>query len=65
MCSDMTDAILESYPHPKKSLFEDAGVETDEEAGVKIPQNWRDFFWKPQLDTLEKVSIINFGKKKF
>ena len=39
MCSDMTDAILESYPHPKKSLFEDAGVETDEEAGVKIPQN--------------------------
>ena len=44
MCSDMTDAILESYPHPKKSLFEDAGVETDEEAGVKIPQNWSENF---------------------
>lgn len=37
ICVSITDAILESYPKPKKALFEDVGIETDEDVGVKIP----------------------------
>ncbi|XP_071512524.1 homologous-pairing protein 2 homolog [Panulirus ornatus] len=35
---DITDAILEGYPHSKKQLFEEIGIETDEDAGVKLPK---------------------------
>jgi 26S proteasome regulatory subunit (ATPase 3-interacting protein) len=31
------DAILENYPKPKKVLFEEIGLETEEELGIKIP----------------------------
>ena len=37
MFLNVTDAILESYPKPKKALMDDIGIETDEELGVKIP----------------------------
>lgn len=30
----MIDAILEGYPKKKKDLFEDIGIETDEDAHV-------------------------------
>jgi len=35
--NDILGCILESYPKTKKELYEDVGIETDEEAGVKIP----------------------------
>ena len=38
MCLDITDAILESYPKSKKILFEDVGIETDEDVGAKMPK---------------------------
>lgn len=38
-CGDVTDAILESYPKPKRTLFEEVGIETDEEVGVKVPES--------------------------
>jgi 26S proteasome regulatory subunit (ATPase 3-interacting protein) len=38
MATDVLDSILESWPKPKKTLFEDIGVDTDEEAGVKLPK---------------------------
>jgi 26S proteasome regulatory subunit (ATPase 3-interacting protein) len=38
MATDVLDSILESWPNPKKTLFEDIGVDTDEEAGVKLPK---------------------------
>jgi len=37
MCLDVTDAILENYPKSKKHLYEEIGFETDESAGVKMP----------------------------
>ena len=37
MCTNIIDAILENYPKSKKDFFEDVGIETDEEVGVKIP----------------------------
>ena len=37
MCTNVMDAILESYPKSKKDFIEDVGIETDEEMGVKIP----------------------------
>merc|ERR1712173_251714 len=37
MCTNMFDAILESYPKSKKDFFEEVGIETDEEVGAKIP----------------------------
>ncbi|CAH1789071.1 unnamed protein product [Owenia fusiformis] len=37
MANDILDTILESYPKPKKALYEDVGIETDEEYNVKIP----------------------------
>ncbi|XP_064104604.1 LOW QUALITY PROTEIN: homologous-pairing protein 2 homolog [Macrobrachium nipponense] len=36
MAMDILDAILEGYPKPKKVLFEEIGVETDEEVGVAL-----------------------------
>ena len=38
MFADMTDAILENWPNPKKALFEEMGVETDQDVGVNIPE---------------------------
>ncbi|XP_050711758.1 homologous-pairing protein 2 homolog [Eriocheir sinensis] len=35
---DMLDAILEGYPHPKVHLYEEIGVETDQDAGVVLPK---------------------------
>jgi hypothetical protein len=32
------DAILESYPKSKKILIDDVGMDTDEDAGVKMPR---------------------------
>ncbi|KAF4533498.1 hypothetical protein B566_EDAN000983 [Ephemera danica] len=37
MALDLLDAILENYPKSKQTLYEEIGVETDEEAGVKVP----------------------------
>ena len=37
MFSNMADAVLENFPHPKKMLFEEMGVETDQDAGVTMP----------------------------
>ncbi|ESO06399.1 hypothetical protein HELRODRAFT_64425 [Helobdella robusta] len=36
MCNDMLNAVLEGYPKSKKALIEEAGIETDEDVGVKI-----------------------------
>ena len=38
MFADMTDAILENWPNPKKALFEEIGVETDQDVGVNMPE---------------------------
>ncbi len=38
MCLGVTDAILESYPKNKKALFEDVGIETEEDLGIKMLQ---------------------------
>ncbi|XP_018009828.1 homologous-pairing protein 2 homolog [Hyalella azteca] len=35
---EVLDAILEGYPKSKKELYEDIGIETDEDLGVKMPQ---------------------------
>lgn len=35
---DMLDAILEGYPHPKAHLYEEIGVETDQDAGAVLPK---------------------------
>lgn len=35
---DILDAILEGYPHPKAQLYEEIGIETDQEAGVSLPK---------------------------
>ncbi|XP_006814071.1 homologous-pairing protein 2 homolog [Saccoglossus kowalevskii] len=37
MATEITNAILEGYPKTKKQLFEDIGLETDEEYSVKPP----------------------------
>ncbi|XP_070566002.1 homologous-pairing protein 2 homolog [Ptychodera flava] len=37
MATDITNAILEGYPKTKKMLFEDIGIETDEEYSVAPP----------------------------
>ena len=37
MFNDMTEAILDGYPHPKKHLYEEVGVETDQDVGVTMP----------------------------
>ena len=37
MINACLDGILESWPKPKKDLFEEVGVDTDEDVGVKLP----------------------------
>eukprot|EP00118_Oscarella_pearsei_P004540 m.19618 g.19618 ORF g.19618 m.19618 type:complete len:213 (+) comp27872_c0_seq3:80-718(+) len=37
LATDILNAILEGYPKSKKQLFEEVGIETDEEYSVKIP----------------------------
>ncbi|XP_045596094.2 homologous-pairing protein 2 homolog [Procambarus clarkii] len=39
MALDILDAIMEGYPHPKKQLFEEIGIETDEDVGVVLPKS--------------------------
>lgn len=34
MCMDLLNSILENYPKPKRALFEEIGVETDESVGM-------------------------------
>jgi len=34
---DIVNAVLEGYPKGKKALFEEVGVETDEDVGVSMP----------------------------
>ena len=36
MCVEMVDTIAENYPKSKKALMEEIGIETDEDAGVKL-----------------------------
>ncbi|CAG0904094.1 unnamed protein product [Darwinula stevensoni] len=38
LCLDVLGAILENYPKSKKELFEEIGIETDEDAGVSLPK---------------------------
>ena len=38
MATDILDSVLESWPKSKKSLYEEIGVETDEDAGVSLPK---------------------------
>ncbi|XP_018897535.2 homologous-pairing protein 2 homolog [Bemisia tabaci] len=35
ICTDILNSILENYPKPKKTLYEEVGIETDEDAGMK------------------------------
>jgi len=37
MFSDISDAILENYPHPKKDFFEEMSIETDQDVGAVMP----------------------------
>ncbi|CAH1112208.1 unnamed protein product [Psylliodes chrysocephalus] len=36
LCMDMLNAILENYPKSKKHLFDDIGIETDEDVGFSL-----------------------------
>ncbi|KAJ8979465.1 hypothetical protein NQ317_002815 [Molorchus minor] len=36
MCMDILDSILENYPKSKKHLFDEIGIETDEDAGFSV-----------------------------
>ena len=36
--TDMIDAILEGYPNSKKALYEELGIETDEDVNVVVPK---------------------------
>lgn len=36
ICMDILNSILENYPKSKKHLFEEIGIETDEEAGFCV-----------------------------
>lgn len=38
MALDILDAILEGYPKKKSELYEDIGIETDDDAGVSLPK---------------------------
>merc|ERR1711962_827478 len=40
MFNSIADAILEGYPHSKKHLFEEVGVETDQDVGARMPELW-------------------------
>lgn len=37
LLTDITDTIMEGYPKSKKQLYEELGIETDEDAGAKLP----------------------------
>ena len=37
MFSDISDAILENYSHPKKAFFEELAIETDQDVGAVMP----------------------------
>ncbi|XP_065896703.1 homologous-pairing protein 2 homolog [Dysidea avara] len=39
MAMDVINAILEGYPKSKKELYEEVGIETDEDYNVTIPQS--------------------------
>ena len=39
MTLDMIDAIMEGYQHPKAKLYEEIGVETDQDVGVTMPKS--------------------------
>jgi 26S proteasome regulatory subunit (ATPase 3-interacting protein) len=36
MLKEFVDTVMEGYPKSKKALFDDIGVETDEDVGVDI-----------------------------
>ncbi|KAL3832712.1 hypothetical protein ACJMK2_024329 [Sinanodonta woodiana] len=36
--NDILDAVLEGYPKSKKELYEEVGIETDEDNGIKPPE---------------------------
>lgn len=36
ICKNMLDTILENYPKSKKQLFEEIGIETDEDVGFSL-----------------------------
>ncbi|KAI0231510.1 Homologous-pairing-like protein 2 [Lamellibrachia satsuma] len=38
MANDILDAILEGYPKKKKDLYEDIGIETDDDLKVSVPE---------------------------
>lgn len=38
MFENVTDAILDGYPKPKKTLYEEIGVDTDQDVGATMPQ---------------------------
>jgi len=38
MCVDALDSILESWPKSKKDLYEEIGLETDEDVGATFPK---------------------------
>ncbi|XP_037090991.1 homologous-pairing protein 2 homolog [Pollicipes pollicipes] len=35
--NDIVDAIMEGYPKKKKDLYEEVGLETDQDVGVTLP----------------------------
>ena len=38
IATDIVDAVMEGYPKRKKDLYEEVGLETDEEVGVTLPK---------------------------
>lgn len=38
LCMDIVNSIMEGYPKSKKTLMEEIGIETDEDAGVSLPK---------------------------
>lgn len=36
ICMDILDTILENYPKPKEQLFEEVGIETDQDQGFSL-----------------------------
>jgi len=40
MCTDALDSVLESWPKKKKDLFDQVGIETDQDVGVTMPPSY-------------------------
>ena len=40
MFGNLSDALLENCPLPKKTVFDEMGVETDQDAGATMPEIW-------------------------